>query len=122
METALSPSDDLKAFDPEAIFLLLDSSHGRYDALSVPNAVAALESSFPGATVVVPDLEDLADEVGSFYDEGMWKLGSMPWSMKGLRAIKTEIERLIGAMKGDRKKVSFCTVNKTGDGYTFTVP
>lgn len=105
METALSPSNDFKAFAPEAIFLLLDSSHGRYDALSVPNAVSALETAFPGTTVVVPDLEDLADEVGSFYDEGMWKLGAMPWSMKGLRAIKTEIERLIGAMKGDRKKV-----------------
>ena len=105
METALSPSEDMKAFDPDVIFILLDDSHARYNVSDVPVAVSSLEKTFLSASVVVPDLGDLADEVGSFYDEGMWKLGAMPWSLKGLRAIKAEIERLIGVMKEGRKKV-----------------
>jgi len=34
----------------------------------------------------------------------MWQLGKMPWSMKGLRAIKEEIVRLIGMTRGNRLK------------------
>ena len=105
IETALNPSQDMVAFDPEAIFLLLDSSHATFDANAVPKAKSSLEVAFPNATVIVPDLDDLADEVGAFFDERMWKVGSMPWSMKGLRAIKDEINRLLRAMKGERKKV-----------------
>ena len=105
METALNPPPELRAFTPEVVFLLLDSSHTSFDAASCAVAKSALESAFPLATVIVPDLEDLADEIGGFYDERMWKLGSMPWSMKGLRAIKDEIGRLLRAMKGERKKV-----------------
>lgn len=105
IETALNPSQEMLAFDPEAVFLLLDSSHATFDENSVPRAKSSLESAFPNATVMVPDLEDLADEASAFYDERMWKIGSMPWSMKGLRAIKDEINRLHRAMKGERKKV-----------------
>ena len=105
METALNPPTELREFNPEAIFLLLDSSHATFDAGSCCEAKSALEVAFPMTTVIVPDLEDLADEVGGFYDERMWKVGSMPWSLKGLRAIKKEIARLLSAMKGERKKV-----------------
>jgi FkbH-like protein len=105
IETALKPSQEMVAFDPEAIFLLLDSSHATFDADSALRAKSSLETAFPNATIIVPELEDLADEVGAFFDERMWKIGSMPWSMKGLRAIKDEINRLIRAMKGERKKV-----------------
>ena len=105
METALKPPPELKEFNPEVVFLLLDSSHAAYDDASCKMAKAALEAAFPLTTVIVPDLEDLAEEVGDFYDERMWKVGSMPWSMKGLRAIKDEIGRLLRAMKGERKKV-----------------
>jgi FkbH-like protein len=87
------------------VFLLLDSSHATFDEAASSAAKAALETAFPLTTVIVPDLEDLADEVGDFYDERMWSIGSMPWSMKGLRAIKDEIGRLLRAMKGERKKV-----------------
>ena len=85
IETALNPPADMIAFNPEAIFLLLDSSHASYEADAVNMVKTALESRFQDATVFVPDLDDLAVEVGSFYDEGMWRLGSMPWSMNGHR-------------------------------------
>ena len=105
VETSLNPPHDMAEFDPEAIFLLLDSSHATFDAESVLKSKVALETTFPKATVIIPDLDDLADEVGAFYDERMWKIGAMPWSMKGLRSIKDEINRLLRAMKGERKKV-----------------
>ena len=105
METALKPPQEMVGFAPEAIVLLLDSSHASFDVGSVPLAKAALEEAFPAATVLVPDLEDLADEIGDFYDERMWKLASMPWSLKGLRSIQNEIDRLLLMMKGGRKKV-----------------
>lgn len=105
METALNPPSELKDFNPEAVFLLLDSSHATFDDASCRIAKTTLEATFPLATIIIPDLGDLADEVGAFYDERMWKLGSMPWSLKGLRAIKEEINRLLRAMKGERKKV-----------------
>ncbi len=105
METALNSPPELKEFNPEVIFLLLDSSHAKFDYTDCKTAKATLEATFPLVTVIVPDLEDLADEVGGFYDERMWKIGSMPWSMKGLRAIKDEIGRLLHAMNGERKKV-----------------
>lgn len=105
METALNPPPDLRDFNPEAVFLLLDLSHSTIDATSCKTAKTALETVFPLTTVIVPDLEDLADEIEGFYDERMWKIGAMPWSLKGLRAIKDEINRLLRAMKGERKKV-----------------
>ena len=105
METALNPPQEMLEFNPEAVFLLMDASHASFDGSACKAAKAALETAFPLTTVIVPDLVDLAEETGAFYDERMWKLGSMPWSMKGLRAIKDEINRLLRAMKGERKKV-----------------
>jgi len=105
VETALNPSPEMISFDPEVIFLLLDSSHATFDVDIVSKVKLSLEEVFPNAAVMVPDLADLADEVGAFFDERMWKLASMPWSIKGLRAIKDEINRLLRAMKGERKKV-----------------
>lgn len=106
METALNPPVEMQEFNPEVVFIMLDSSHAPLvDDSSWRTAKVSLESKFPLMTVIVPDLEDLAEEVGDFYDDRMWKIGSMPWSMKGLLAIKREIARLIRAMAGDRKKV-----------------
>ena len=105
METALSPPPEMREFKPEAVFMLMDSSHATFDCNACKAAKNALETAFPLTTVIVPDLDDLADEVGAFYDERMWKLGSMPWSLKGLRAIKNEVNRLLRAMNGERKKV-----------------
>ena len=105
MEIALNPPPGLKEFDPEAVFLLLDSSHATFDESACKTAKSALETAFPLTTVIVPDLVDLADEVGGFYDERMWKVGSMPWSMKGLRALRDEVNRLLRVMRGERKKV-----------------
>ena len=88
METALNPSEDLIAFKPEVIYLLLDSHfcelHG-----DVVVARGALTEHFPDAAVCILDVARFsADWGGSFYDEKMWKLGKMPWSMKGLRELK----------------------------------
>ena len=105
LETALDPPQEMLEFNPEVIFLLLDSSHSVCDPASVQKAKTALESVFPNATVLVPDLEDLSDETGEFYDEGMWRIGAMPWSIKGLRAIRDEINRLLSSMTSVRKKV-----------------
>lgn len=105
METALNPPSEMHEFNPEAVFLVMDASHASFDDNLCKSAKTALETAFPMSTVIVPDLEDLADEVGDFHDERMWKIGSMPWSMKGLRAIKDEINRLLRAMNGERKKV-----------------
>ena len=105
METALKPPAEMVGFAPEAVALLLDSSHASFDAGDVRAAKSALEGAFPFATVLVPDLEDLADECGGFFDERMWKLASMPWSLKGLRAIQGEIGRLLLLARRGRKKV-----------------
>ena len=105
METALAPPESLVAFDPSAIFILLDRSRATFAEEMAGKAKAALENAFANATVAIPDLEDLADETGSFYDERMWKLASMPWSMNGLCAIRDEIARLLRAMSGARRKV-----------------
>ena len=104
METSLNPPKEMWEFNPEAVFLLMDASHASFDGNACKAAKTALEKAFPLTTVIVPDLEDLAEDTGAFYDERMWKLGSMPWSMKGLRAIKDEVNRLLRAMKGERKK------------------
>lgn len=105
METSLNPPLEMREFNPEVVFLLMDASHASFDANACKMAKTALETAFSLTTVIVIDLEDLADEVGDFYDERMWKIGSMPWSMKGLRAIKNEVIRLLRAMNGERKKV-----------------
>ncbi len=105
METALAPSAEMKSFEPEAIVLILDRSHASFDDTSVERALDSLKASFPGTPVIVPDLEDLADEAGSFYDERMWKLASMPWSLEGLRSIASETDRLLAMRRGGRKKV-----------------
>lgn len=105
MQAALEVPDELKAFDPEAVVLLLDSSHGTVDPAEEESAVASLERALPRATVLVPDLGDLADEVGGFYDERMWTLASMPWSLRALRAIAEEIVRLFRLTRQGGKKV-----------------
>ena len=105
METALDPPDGLVAFNPDAVFLLLDSSFAPFAAEGVATAKAALERAFPVAAVIVPDLADLADATGGFTDDRMWKLASMPWSMRGLRAIAAEMDRLLRvAREGSPRK------------------
>ena len=94
METALSIPDDLVAFSPERICILLDR---RFAAVSADpaEAVAALSRKFPDAAVIVPDLAAMAAEIGDgFYDERMWKLARMPWSLRGLREIANSIAPL----------------------------
>lgn len=107
IQTALVPPRDLRAFNPECIFLLLDRSHAEVDAGQAGRAQDALRTAFPQAAVVEIDLADLADETGCdrFYDAKMWKLASMPWSLVGLHAIVGEINRLVAMARTGRKKV-----------------
>ena len=87
METALAPPDDLVAFAPELFIILLDRRFAAVEA-DPAEAVAALRRRFPAAAVVLPDLEAMAAEIGEgFYDERMWKLARMPWSLTGLREL-----------------------------------
>ena len=89
VQTALAPPDDLRDFNPEFIFLLLDRSHATIDTAQAARALDTLRAAFPQTAVVEIDLVDLAEETGRnrFYDEKMWKLASMPWSLAGLHAI-----------------------------------
>ena len=87
IETALAPPDDLVAFAPELFIILLDRRFAAVEA-DPAEAVAALRRRFPAAAVVLPDLEAMAAEIGEgFYDERMWKLARMPWSLTGLREL-----------------------------------
>ena len=89
VETSLNPPDELVAFKPDVIYLLLDSKYAAFAPELVEEAKTSLVRHFPSAAIVVPDLSRLAADFGSaFYDEKMWKLGKMPWSMKGLRELK----------------------------------
>ena len=95
METALAPPDDLVAFAPELFIILLDRRFAAVEA-DPAEAVAALRRRFPAAAVVLPDLEAMAAEIGEgFYDERMWKLARMPWSLTGLR----ELSKLAAPVK-----------------------
>jgi len=113
METALAPSDAMRAFDPEIVLLLLDRHFAAYEESQAEQAVTLLENAFPKASVLRIDLEDLADETGDFYDARMWKLGAMPWSMRGLRALQAEIDRLAALSVGGRKKVLALDLDNT---------
>ena len=91
METALAPPDGLVAFDPDLVCLLIDRRFGAFDAVvqDVAVAQARLQVRFPKAAVVAPDLARLAADLGEgFYDEKMWKLGKMPFSLSALRELK----------------------------------
>ena len=107
VQTALAPPGDLRDFNPEFIFLLLDRSHATIDTTQAGRVLDTLRTAFPHTAVVEVDLVDLAEETGQdrFYDEKMWKLASMPWSLAGLHAIASEINRLVAMERTGRKKV-----------------
>ena len=91
METSLDPPAELVAFEPEMICLLIDRRFGAFDEAvqSVETAVTQLRQRFPSAAVIAPDLARLAVDAGEgFYDEKMWKLGKMPFSIGALRELK----------------------------------
>lgn len=90
METALNPPPDLVSFNPDLVAILLDA---RFAAAVEPqfaeSAVASLKAAFPHAAVVAPDVSALLADLGdAAYDERMWTLAKMPWSMDALSEIK----------------------------------
>ena len=90
LETALAPPADLVSFSPDVIAILLDEKFSKDDARSrIGDAVASLAATFPKAKVVVPDLKSLLSDLGdAAYDERMWNLAKMPWSMDSLFEIR----------------------------------
>ncbi len=115
IQAALAPPEELREFNPDFIFLLLDRSHADVDAVQADHVQNALRAAFPQAAVIEIDLDDLADEVGQtrFYDEKMWTLASMPWSLLGLHAITKEIDRLVAMARTGRKKVLALDLDNT---------
>ena len=95
-QVALEPPADLVRFDPDVIAVLLDGRFCAVDATVLESARGALAVAFPKASVLVPDLARLSGDFGAaFYDERMWRLGAMPWSLTGLRTLA----RLFGVKK-----------------------
>ena len=91
METALEPPAELVSFAPEMICLLIDRRYGAFDdeVQDVAFACRRLRERFPAAAVIAPNLDRLAVDGGAgFYDEKMWKLGKMPFSILALRELK----------------------------------
>ena len=89
-EAALDPPADFVAFEPDLIAILLDARHApRPDAALVESARAALSEAFPSVPVIVPDLSALLSDLGdAAYDERMWILAKMPWSIDALAEIR----------------------------------
>ena len=90
VEIALAPPADLISFSPDIIAILLDERFSNDDARSrIDDAVALLAATFPKTKVVVPDLRAILSDLGdTAYDERMWELAKMPWSMDALLEIK----------------------------------
>ena len=90
VEIALVPPADLVSFSPDIIAILLDEKFSNDGARSrIDDAVALLAAAFPKTKVVVPDLRALLSDLGdAAYDERMWELAKMPWSMDALLEIK----------------------------------
>ena len=90
VEIALAPPADLISFSPDIIAILLDEKFPNDDARNrIDDAVALLAATFPQTKVVVPDLKTIFSDLGdAAYDERMWKLAKMPWSMDALLEIK----------------------------------
>lgn len=90
VETALAPPSDLVSFAPDTIAVLLD----RRFALPVEpemlsQAIAALIRAFPVAAVIAPDVGALLADLGdAAYDERMWALAKMPWSIGALSELR----------------------------------
>lgn len=91
LETALNPPESLKTFSPEIFFILLDSHFPEarpWNDRELDAAVRSLGTVFPGVPVIVPDVTAIAaDFGGAFYDERLWKLGGMPFSLAALREL-----------------------------------
>ncbi len=90
VEIALAPPADLISFSPDIIAILLDEKFSNDDARNrIDDAVALLAATFPKTKVVVPDLKAILSDLGdTAYDERMWELAKMPWSMEALLEIK----------------------------------
>ncbi len=90
VETALAPPSDLVSFAPDTIAVLLDrrfASHVDPEMLS--QSIAALTRAFPSAAVVAPDVGALLADLGdAAYDERMWALAKMPWSIDALSELR----------------------------------
>lgn len=89
-QTALDPPPELVAFAPDTIAVLLDSRFvAQEDSAALGAVVSALSRAFPSAAVVAPDVSAILADLGdAAYDERMWALARMPWSVDALSDLK----------------------------------
>jgi len=90
METALNPPPEMLSFAPDLIAVIIDRRFGDFDPAvqSLDQALLSLKTRFPNAAVIAPDISLIAMDYGDmFYDERMWKLARMPFSLSGLREL-----------------------------------
>lgn len=90
VETALAPPSDLVSFAPDTIAVLLDRRFASpVEPEMLSQALAALAQSFPDAAVIAPDVESVLADLGdAAYDERMWILAKMPWSIGALSELR----------------------------------
>lgn len=95
LETALAPPENMYAFSPDLIVLLIDRKFTP-DVPPEETALKSLRSHFPQVPIISPDISKLAEEIGDiFYDERMWRLASIPWSLSAMN----EIAKIISPLK-----------------------
>lgn len=95
VQYALDVPKELIDFSPDVIYVLLDTRFSPRESFE-ERALDSLRRQFGEEKVVVPQIEKIAMDLGDrFYDERMWKLALMPWSLEGLK----EIARVIMEIK-----------------------
>ncbi len=91
METALNPPEELRSFAPDVVCILLDRHFAgarNWSAGDVTAAASSLKAFLPETKVLVPDVAAIASDLGdAFYDERMWRLAQMPFSLAGMREL-----------------------------------
>ena len=91
-EIAAEVPRSLADFVPDTVAILLDEhfpAERPFTRDETAAAVAALAARFPDAAVFAPEIAALAADVGedAFYDQRLWLLARMPYSLAGLDAL-----------------------------------
>jgi FkbH-like protein len=89
VQTALEPPAGLVAFAPDVIALLLDRRFAACEEEgTIEAAVASVSAAFPSAAVIAPDVSAVLADLGdAAYDDRMWALAKMPWSVAALHEL-----------------------------------
>lgn len=87
VQVALQTPNELINFAPETVYVLLDTRYSPKEPF-LESALNSLRQKFGEDKVLVPEIDKIAQDLGDrFYDERMWNLAQMPWSMDGLKEL-----------------------------------